>query len=96
MDALIASQILAKNSQRFYLSNVPQYQDHKSLEILKHCKEDSSFFVKTFKADKSTDWKSDKAAKQANPMWSVYPHVREQYRQDLKLALNDKDAESAV
>ena len=93
MDALIASQILAKNSQRFYLSNVPQYQDHKSLEILKHAKEDKTFYVKTFKANKKTDWKSDQAAKEANPMWEIYPHVRQQYKQDLKLALNNKDAE---
>ena len=93
MDALIASQILAKNSQRFYLSNVAQYQDHKSLEILKYCKEDSSFYVKTFKSDKNVDWRSDKACRQANPMWSIYPHVRQQYKQDLKLALQDKDAE---
>ena len=92
MDALLASQILAKDSQRFYLSNVPQYQDHKSLEILKHCKEDSSFYVKTFKAN-TKDWKSDQAAKEANPMWSIYPHVQQQYKQDLKLAKNDKDAE---
>ena len=94
LDTLEASMSLAVNPQRFYLSNVPLFSDHKSLELLKECKKEKDWQITEFKAKDPEKWKEKRQWRLANPMYGIYPQVKKNYLRDFNQALNDKSKEA--
>lgn len=93
LSTLEASMTLSKNPQKFFLSNVPLFPDHPSLELLKQYKKDNEWQITEFKATDPDKWKSPEQWQIANPMLKAFPQVKKNYENDFKRALVDKNAE---
>ena len=92
LSTLEASMTLARNPQKFFLSNVPLFSDHKSLELLKQYKKDSDWQITEFSADPKCDWK-DKKNWECNPFYKHFPQVKANYEKDFERAKIDKQSE---
>ena len=94
LSTLESSMTLSRNPQKFFLSNVPLFPEHQSLEILKQHKKDQDWQVTEFKAKDPEKWKDKRQWKMANPMYNIWPQVKKNYSNAFQSALKDKRAET--
>lgn len=93
MKIIQASTSLANDPQQILLANIPETQDHYSLELLKQARKDKDWQVHTFQASKRYSWKNIKAAETANPFLlenkrnpKRFVQVRKWYEKTLELS----------
>ena len=94
MDVIEKSMTLRKNPQKFFLSNVPKHEAHKSVELLKLAEKDKEWIITKFQADRRLSWKNKRSWKTANPFYERMPEVRKYYQREFEKALREKQAEA--
>lgn len=94
------SQALSSSYQNLYLANVPEFQTHRSLDILRECERDKDWQVMKFIAPgRYKNPGNEKAWEAANPFLAInakdpkkFPQVRAEYRRKYKKARESEEA----
>lgn len=87
---------LSYDPQMIYLANLPEHEDHYSLELLKQASKSKDWVVKRFQANRRFSWKNPKAAVSANPFLEEperFPQLQKWYEKHLALAKKNKQDE---
>ena len=94
MATLEASMSLSRSTSKIFLSNVPLFPEHKSLELLKQYRKDKDWQITEFKAKNPDKWRSKRQWSIANPMYDKFEHVRTWYDKEYKNCLQSKQKEA--